>query len=340
MGQMMVGSTNYTAFSRIGRENIVAPLLNTSQLDADAQTALADAQNTTRRVLSTGIVGDGAKDATAVIGQLEKVSSLSQGDINAVNIKAAMDLGQKFTQGQVQQLLGTVATPIGAVISVEQLQTNIDKAFQDPSAQNVKTLVTVTRDAGMTFSKLTELAINYGDDALALAGRYGGGVGELLTKGMGTKAAGAVKTGLSQGGQLLGRVSKGLNIGIAAMDIWIAGNDIKNFWNDPSGKNLAKMSLGVVAAGASVLSTVPGIGTKAAMVATLADVGKMGVDVNWAGVYEGTKTQVSTFAQVQANNLKRDLVASRLPQGAMVAAPTATQSMTIGQSFMALNGRA
>ena len=87
-------TTNYNHFSNIGRGQL-AGVKPGQQLTEEERQALVDVRTTTQKLFSTGIAGDDAKDATATLGNIEKVSSLSQGDINAVNLKAAADLGYK-----------------------------------------------------------------------------------------------------------------------------------------------------------------------------------------------------------------------------------------------------
>lgn len=318
-------NTQYTHFSSLGRDQLAGPR-STAVLPQDTQKALNDARNTTTRILATGVAGEGAQEATSILANADKISRLSQGDINAVNLKAAVDVGAKFTQGEVQELLGTVATPLSAVVSVESLGRTIDTTLKDPNADNVKVLVKTTQSATTAFSQLSSLIVNYGDDAINVLANNSSTISSLMAKGLSSQTAGVVRTGLETSGKVLGRISTGLNIGVAALDVVIAGRDIKNFWEDPTGKSFTKMGLGLVAAGASILAAakLPGLSTKASMVAALADIGKVGVDVNWGGVYQGAKTGVTSFASDKYQAFKSEVISSRLPVGATVAPVSAT----------------
>jgi hypothetical protein len=120
-------------------------------------------------------------------------------------------------------------------------------------------------------------------------------------------ATGLVRTGLHTTSQTLGKVSQGLTVGVAAMDVWIGVQDVHDFMTDPSMKNFLRAGLGTLAAGASMASVakLPVLGVSASLVATLADVGKVGLDVNWGVLYQGA-----------AERYKQEVLASRLPQGA------------------------
>lgn len=309
----------YNHFSSIGRDSLAAS--PNANLPTGNRQALNDARNTTVKILATGVAGSGAKDATSILQNADKLTLLSQGEINVANLKAAVDVGAKFTEGEAQELLGQVATPLGAVISVESLGKTIDATVKNPNADNVKNLVKTTQGATKAFSQLSTLIVNYGDDAVNLLANNSSTISSLMAKGLSGQTAGAVKTGLQTSGKVLGRISTGLNVGVAALDVVIAGRDIKNFWEDPNGKSLTKMGLGVVAAGASILAAcrLPGLSTKASMVAALADVGKVSVDVNWGGVYSGAKAEVTSFATNKYEAFKSEVFASRLPVGATVS---------------------
>lgn len=336
-------SVNYNHFSSIGR-NELAGSRPEQTLSGDSRQALDEARTTTEKLLATGVVGSEAKDATAAFQNLQKVSRLTEGDVNLVNIKAAVDLGKLATQGEIQEAFGNAATPLGAVISVGTLGTKIHDAKEDPNAQNVKALITTTRDASVAFSQLGKLLVANSDKVAELTTRFGGDIGLTVARGLGSKPAAVVKAGLEGSSKMLGRVSTGLSYGVAALDLVIAGQDIKNFWDNPNTKSFAKMSLGLVAAGASVLAAtrLPGLSTKATVVAALADVGKIGVDVNWVGVYDGTKTQVGNFVSDRVYDFKQEVLVSRLPQGAVVSNVSANSAAlpllkngVIGQSLKA-----
>lgn len=314
MGNLTV---NYNHFSNIGRDQL-AGTKPVKQLSEEERKALEDARVTTQKLFSTGIAGDEAKDATATLGNIEKVSSLTQGDINAVNLKAAADLGKTFTQGEIQEIFGKAAAPLGAVVSVQALDSKIDAVTADPNAQNLKSLVTTTRDASLAFSQVGKLVVENSDKIVELGARAGGSVGEALARAIGSKPGSLIKTGIEGSSKVLGRVSTGLSIGVAALDVVIAGQDIKTFWDTPNTKTFAKMGLGLVAAGASVLAAtrLPGLSTKASVVAALADVGKISVDVDWVNVYDGAKVQTSNFVASKYTGFKQEILSSRLPQGA------------------------
>lgn len=326
MGSLTLNpTTSYSHFSQLGRTQL-AGSHTTAALSDESAKALADARTATQKILSSGVAGNAVKDANSAFGNIEKISRLAEGDVNAVNIKAAVDLGSKFTQGEMQAVLGTVATPLGAVISFEALGSRIEATKKDPNVQNVKSLVSTTRDATTAFSALGKLLVENSGSVATFASRISGDLGQAVARGLGSSAATSVKAGIQGSSKVLGQIGAGLSIGVAAMDVVIAGQDIHTYWNDPSGKNLAKMGFGVVAAGASVLAAtrIPGISTPAAIVAALADVSKFGVDVNWKGVYDGTKVRVGNLVTDQTNNFKQDILASRLPKGAFATpAPVA-----------------
>ena len=336
-------NSNYNHFSSLGRAQL-AGSRTLAALPQDSQKALEDAKETTTKLLVTGVAGEGAQDAGNALLNVEKVSRLSQGDVNLINVKAAVDLGAKLTQGTVQEALGQVATPLTAVVSVEAFGRNLDATTKNPNAENVKLLVKTTQGATTAFAQLSSLLVNYGDSAVSLLAENSGTISSLMAKGLSGPAAGTVRTGLQTGSKVLGRISTGLNLGVAALDVVIAAKDIKRFWDDPNGRSFTKMSLGLVAAGASVLaaSRLPGLSTKASMVAALADVGKVGVDVNWSGVYAGAKTGVTSFAADRYQAFRQEVIVSYLPQGALVSTPPATsatlpliRSGVIGQKLKA-----
>ncbi|PKL77104.1 MAG: hypothetical protein CVV27_06850 [Candidatus Melainabacteria bacterium HGW-Melainabacteria-1] len=325
-------TNNYTHFSQLGRNRLVGSASTLPRLPETSQKAIDDLRATTQKVLVTGAAGDAAKDAGLTVLNLEKVGRLTEGDINAVNLKAAVDLGSKLPIDQFQGVLSQVSAPITAVASVELMQSRIESTISDPSALNVKLLVATSRDASRAFSVLGTFLVKNADKVAATAADSSSTIGGLISKGLGTGAAGAVKTGVQSGSRVLGHLSTGLSVGVAALDVVLAGQDIKRYWDDPSGKNLAKMGLGLVAASASVLaaSRIPGISTKATMVAALADVGKFGVDVDWGGVYTGGKDAVTVYTQDRYQAFKQEVMVSRLPQGALVASPTASTPVNPG----------
>lgn len=286
--------TRTSPYSELTRLHQTGALFQTAPVrpslaETDRQ-ALEAAQATARKVLSTGVAGDKAQQATATVAKLEQLSQLSQGDVNAVTLKAAVDLGEQFTRGEVQQVLSTFSAPLGTIVSVENLSTSIDKTLEKPNPQNLKTLMNSTVGATTSVGQLSQLIAKHTGEA-----------GRLLARGS----------------QSLGQLNSVLSVGVAAMDVAIAGQDIQRFWQDPNLKSFSKMGLGLVAASASVLSAakVPGLGTKALVVAALADAGKMAVDVDWGAVYQGVTGTVSAVAQSQAVRLKQDLLESRLPAG-------------------------
>jgi hypothetical protein len=284
--------TTYSELTRLHRSgglltvNSVKP-----SLSAEEQKALDEAKSTTRKVLSSGIAGEDAQSATGTVAKIEQISRLSQGDVNATNLKAAVDIGEQLTRGEVQQLLGSVSAPLGAVASVESLSNSIDKTLENPNPQNLKALFSSSVGATTSVGQLGQLVARHTGEAGLLIGRST---------------------------QALGKVSSVLTVGVAAMDLAIAGQDVKRFWDAPDAKNFAKMGLGMVAAGASVMAAakIPGVGTKALVVATLADAGKMSLDVNWEKVYQGGRVAATAMAREQATRLKQEVLSSRLPAGA------------------------
>lgn len=317
MGNISVG---YNHFSNIGRAQLAGSQSRTTLTEAERK-AMIDAQNTARKVLGSGVAGSQAQDANATLGNIEKVSNLVEGDVNAVNLKAAVDLGQQFAQGEVQQALGRVAAPLGAVVSVEALGSKIEAVKKDPNAQNIKGVIATTRDASTAFSVIGTMLVEHSDTVVEVAGRLSDDVAKVMARGLGSSAATTVKAGITGGSKVLGRVATGLSVGVAALDVVIAGSDIKTYWNNPNTKTFAKMGLGIVAAGASVLAAthIPGLSTPATIVAALADVGKASVDVDWGHVVTGAKTSVTGFVSNQVYNMKQEILVSRLPAGAPVS---------------------
>lgn len=269
----------------------------------------------THKALSSGIAGEGGKAINNTVLNVEKVARLADGDVNAINIKAAVDLGEQVTRGRIQQALGTVATPLGAVVSAELMADRINDTVKDPNADNVKLLLKTGEGAARNFSQLSKFLVSNSDKLVSFTGKYSDDAARLLAKGMGSKTVGAVKTGLTGTQRALGHVGTALNVGVAGLDIYIAGRDIKTYWDDPSGKNLGKMSIGVVTAAASVIAAakIPGVSGKAAIVATLGDVAKLSVDVDWTAVYHGTKEKASEIATEQYTKLKSDIMGNANP---------------------------
>lgn len=329
-----------TQFSQIGQltQQQLAPTQSVRRLDPESEKALKDAQATTRKVLATGVAGENFQNINSTVVNVEKVSRLANGDVNAVNIKAAIDLGETVTRGQVQQVLGNVAAPIGAFVSYELMTDRIDHTIKDPNADNFKLLLKTGEGATKSFSALSKLVLEHSDKVVSFAGSYSDNLGRLLAKGTQSSAAGLVKTGLTGSQRVLGHVGTALNVGVAGLDIYIAGKDIKNFWDDPSGKNMARMGLGIVAATGSVLaaSKIPGLSGKAAVVAALADVSKVGLDVNWTGVYNGTKETVVDYTQETVAAYKKEILVSRLPQLANTSVKATPAALTISQTLGAL----
>ncbi|PIQ28836.1 hypothetical protein COW36_09710 [bacterium (Candidatus Blackallbacteria) CG17_big_fil_post_rev_8_21_14_2_50_48_46] len=282
-------ATNYTELTRLHRSGeLLKPTVSEKKLSETDLKALQEAKATTTKVLSSGIAGDDAKSATSTVAKIEQISRLSQGDVNAVNLKAAVDIGEQLTRGQVQQVLGNVSAPLGAIASVETFSNSLDQSLKNPNPQNLKTLMNSTKGATSSVGQISKLLVEHTGEA-----------GRLLARGS----------------QTLGKVSSVLNVGIAAMDLAIAGQDIHHFWQDPNLKSFTKMGLGMVAASASVISAakVPGIGGKAMLVAALADAGKMSLDVDWGTVTKSVGTAVVDFSTQQAQKMKQDLLESRLP---------------------------
>jgi len=258
------------------------------EIKAEEVKALNQVKNSTRQVLATGVAGSDAQQLNTTLIQIEQISRLSEGDVNAVNLRAVVDLGSRVTQGDLQQFLGTVGTPLAALASVEGFSNTFERSLADPSARNLKSLLGSTRNVSTSVGQLS----------LVLA-EHAGSAGSLLARG----------------GQALGRIRPVVNVGIAGMDIVLAGKDIQSFWQDPSGKNLAKMGLGLVAASASVLNAaqIPVLGNKAAMVAVLADVAKIGLDVNWGAVATGVHSSAQSLAQREGQRLKEHALGAHKP---------------------------
>ncbi|MBT9544218.1 MAG: hypothetical protein IV090_02380 [Candidatus Sericytochromatia bacterium] len=284
-------TNNYSELTQLHRSGaLFQPVKNLQALPEDNLKALNEAKAATQKVLSSGVAGSDAQDALGTVAKIEQISRLSKGDVNAANLKAAVDLGEQLTRGQVQQVLGNVSAPLGAVVSVQSFGSNLDKSLDNPNPENLKGLINSTKGATTSVGTLSKLLAEH---------------------------VGQAGTVLTRGSQALSHVGSVLNIGVAAMDVAIAGKDIHNFWVDPNLKSFTKMGLGLVAASASVIvaAKVPGLGTQAVVVAALADAGKMGVDVNWKAVYNGVSTTVTTTAQSQMQQYKREVLESRLPAG-------------------------
>lgn len=296
----------YTHFSQF-RQELEKP---SAAPDAEVAQALVGVEATTRKIMGSGLVGQHAKDATAIAANLEKTQRLTQGDINAVNLKAAVDIGEKLARGTVQNALSLAAAPIAAAASLETLDDTFARASHDPSPQNLKAVMNSTKAIGTSFSQLSRLTLEYGDDVVTLAARHSDTVANLAAQSAATGATGLVRTGLNTTSQTLGKVSQGLTVGVAAMDVWIGVKDVQDFLTNPSMRNLLRAGLGSIAAGASMASVakVPVLGVSASLVATLADVGKVGLDVNWIALYHGA-----------ADRYKQEVLASRLPQGASLS---------------------
>ncbi len=330
-----------TQFSQIGQltQQQVATTKPVRRLDPESEKALKDAKTTTRKLFATGAVGENAQKINSTVINVEKVTRLADGDVNAINIKAAIDLGEKVTRGQVQEVLGNVSAPLGAFVSYGLMSERIDNTIKDPNADNVKLLLKTGEGATRSFSALSKLVLENSGKVASFAGRYSDDLGRVLTKGMSSGTAGVVKTGLTGTQRALGHMGTALNVGVAGLDIYIAGKDIKNYWDDPTGKNLARMGLGLVAATGSILaaSKIPGLSGKAAVVAALADVSKVGLDVNWTGVYKGTKENVVGYTQETVAAYKKEILVSRLPQLAHVPVTVTPASLTISQTLGSLN---
>lgn len=325
----------YNHFSQLSQQQLLGTAQRVS-VSPDSQKALADAKSTTQKLLATGAVGEAAKQVNGTVLNVEKVSKLASGDVNAVNLKAAVDLGEIVTRGQVQEVLGTVAAPLGAVAAVELMTGRVDATIKDPTADNVKLLLKTSEGAAKSFSTLSKLLVENSGTVVSLAGKVSDDLGRLVGKAVGSSAGTVVKTGLTTSQRVLGGLGSALNVGIAGLDIYIAGTDIKRFWDDPNAKNFTKMGLGLVAATGSVIaaSKIPGLSGKAALVAALADVGKVGVDVDWGGVYDGVKTKTVEFAADQSSKFKQDILVSQVPSlSRLPAYAAAPQSMTVTQSL-------
>lgn len=247
--------------------------------------ALNKVKSGTHSILGTGLVGADAQEINRTLLQLEKLDQLSQGKISAINLKAALDLGQQLSQGPVHEVLQDVGTPLTAAISLQALGSSLDRTLKDPTPDNMKGLMTTTRGATATVGQLSQ--------ALAsVAANHGFEAGSLLARGS----------------QVIGQVTPALNIGIATLDLVLAGRDIQAYWQRPSEKNAARMGLGVVAAGASVLRAgMPALGTTATIVATLADVGKLSLDLDWNAVLSGGQAALGNLTASGQKKLQTEL---------------------------------
>lgn len=294
----------------------------------------------THKALSSGIAGEGGKAINNTVLNVEKVARLADGDVNAINIKAAVDLGEQVTRGKIQEALGTVATPLGAVVSAELMATRINETVKDPNADNVKLLLKTGEGAARNFSQLSKFLVSNSDKLVSVVGKYSDNAANLLAKGLGSSTVGVVKTSLTGTQRVLGHVGTALNVGVAGLDLYIAGKDIKTYWEDPSGKNLGKMGIGVVTAAASVLaaSKIPGVSSKAAIVATLGDVAKLSMDVDWISVYHGAKEKTTEVVGEQYSKLKDEVVGipnptiRRIQANAQQATAIGSVSATLSQT--------
>lgn len=326
-------STQYNHFTRLSQAAPAAPQLqaietlqaqNPGSINSETTTSattkpghnpksdaeLKKVKSGTQKVLSSGIAGESGQAINSTVLNVEKVARLADGDVNAVNIKAAVDLGEQVTRGKIQEALGSVATPLGAVVSAELMADRINTTVKDPNADNVKLLLKTGEGAARNFSNLSKFLVSNSDKLVSFTGKYSDDIAGLLAKGLGSKTAGAVKTGLTGSQRVLGHVGTALGVGVAGLDVYIAGRDIKTYWEDPTGKNMGKMGIGVVTAAASVLAAakIPGVSGKAAIVATLGDVAKLSVDVDWSSVYEGAKEKTSEVVSSQYSKLKEEVV--------------------------------
>ncbi len=325
-------STQYNHFTRLSQAAPAAPQLQAienlqsqnagASADSSPKTSpgtakhaqkdaeLGKVKSGTQKVLGSGVAGEGAKGINSTVLNVEKVARLADGDVNAINIKAAVDLGEQVTRGRIQEALGSVATPLGAVVSAELMADRINTTVKDPNADNVKLLLKTGEGAARNFSNLSKFLVSNSDKLVSFTGKYSDDVARLLAKGLGSNAAGAVKSGLNGSQRVLGHVGTALGVGVAGLDLYIAGRDIKTYWEDPTGKNMGKMGIGVVTAAASVLAAakIPGVSSKAAIVATLGDVAKISVDVDWATVYEGAKEKTADIVTTQYSKLKEEVV--------------------------------
>lgn len=326
-------STQYNHFTRLSQPTPAAPQLHAienlqEQNPGSTDSALATSPSSqpghnsksdaelkkvksgTQKVLDSGLAGEGGKAINSTVNNVQKVARLADGDINAVNIKAAVDLGEQVTRGRIQEALGTVATPLGAVISAELMAERINTTVKDPNADNVKLLLKTGEGAARNFSNLSKFLISNSDKLVSFTGKYSDDLAGFLAKGLGSKAAGAVKVSLTGSQRVLGHVGTALGVGVAGLDLYIAGRDVKIYWDDPTGKNMGKMGIGIVTAAASVLAAakIPGVSSKAAVVATLGDVAKLSVDVDWVSVYQGAKEKTTNVVNGQYSKLKEEVV--------------------------------
>ena len=252
-------------------------------VDPEGIKALNQVKGSTQRVLGTGVAGEQAREASSTLINIERISRLSEGDINAVNLKAAVDLGQRVVaDGEMQELLGRIGTPLAALASAEGFSNSLERTLNSPTPHNMKSLLGSTRGVTSSASQIS----------LMLA-EHAGEAGTILVRGS----------------QTLNKISPVVNTGIAVMDVAIAGSDIKTFWEDSSAKNGAKMTLGLVAAGASVLNVakLPIFGINAAIVAVVADVAKLGLDINWGKVGRGAQDLVHSKAVAASQKMQAGL---------------------------------
>lgn len=277
--------TQYTTFTNLRSQQGLRPVSVVPALKDPEKNALNQIKSGSHKLLGVGLVGTPLQEANSTFLRFEKVDRLAKGEFNAVNLQAAFDLSQEFSQGEVQQVLGQVSAPLATVVSIQSLGSSIQKTLENPNAGNVKGLITTTRGATTTVGHLSgvlaEVGVEYGLDA----GKF-----------------------LARGSQFLGRITPTLNKGIAVMDIILAAQDVRHYWQDPSGKNVMRMGLGMVAAGASIVrATNPALGTTATIVAALADVGKLGLDVDWQAAATGGRQLAKSVLQSGQERVRTEL---------------------------------
>lgn len=269
---------NYQSFTRLQQQGLLLsqgrrlPLVNGAAqqkpvLEPAQEKALNQIKSGTQRLLGSGIVGDDLQRVSRHSQMLERSLKLGRGEIKAANIKAALDLGQELVADEaIREGLGQIESPFTAVISVQGLQRSIQDVGENPNPHNLKRLMSSTRGVATSVGEISALVIEH-------APELGGEVAKVFARGS---------------SQFMGRIGPALNLGIATMDVALAGQDIYDFWRRPNLKNLAHMSLGTIAASASVLKVaVPALQTPATVVATLADLGKLGLDLDWKAAGQG-----------------------------------------------------
>jgi len=236
----------------------------------------------------------GAAKVNSHLTTAKNIGTLLDGDANAADIKAGSELlgdASKALQNstraaQVGQVLGQAAkvgTLVGSTVNLVttvsngQLQANIAKAAEDPSAQN---LGAVANDSKALTTAVQGVTNGAKGAQATLDAVHAASTARTAATTTGRVALRTAETGAhvaASASRAVGRLAPGVNVAMAVVDTAVAATDIAKAVQNPTTDNVVNAAFSSITAAGSIAaaSNVPVVSQVGAAVATVSDAAKL-----------------------------------------------------------------